>query len=127
MPFSYVVYPQLRLVISTGSGRVTWNEIKSRQDQTKTDPDFNPEFNQIVDLSGVTSFDMTSAQSGALAQRMIFSSSSKRAFVAPAPTAFGMARMWETFTEMSEHPSQIRVFKDLASALKWLDLESLPR
>jgi len=127
MPFSYVVYRENRLVISTGSDLVTWEEIKTRQDQTKTDPDFNPEFNQIVDLRSVTGFDMTSDQARLLARRMIFSLTSKRAFVAASPAVFGVGRMWEIFSEMSDNPSQIRVFYDLPSALKWLDLENLPQ
>ena len=127
MPFSYVVYRENRLVISTGSDLVTWEEIKTRQDQTKTDPDFNPEFNQIVDLRSVTGFDMTSSQTRQLARRMIFSLTSKRAFVARNPAVFGVGRMWEIFSEMSDNPSQIRVFYDLPSALKWLDLENLPQ
>ena len=85
MPFSYVVYAEHRLVISTGSDLVTWKEIRARQDQIKTDPDFNPEFNQIVDLRAVTGFDMTSDQARTLARRMIFSAASKRAFVAADP------------------------------------------
>src|SRR5215472_10850147 len=93
MPFSYAVYQQQRLVISTGSGCVTWNEIKERQEQTKTDPNFNPEFNQLVDLRAVTSFDMTSEQARVLARRMIFSFASKRAFVAANPAIFGVARI----------------------------------
>ncbi len=127
MTFSYVVYSEHRLVISTGSGRVTWEEIKERQDQTKTDPDFNPEFNQVVDLRAVTSFDMTSEQARLLARRMIFSPRSKRAFVAASPAVFGVGRMWEIFTELSANPSQIRVFYDLPLALKWLNLETLPQ
>jgi hypothetical protein len=127
MPFSYIVYREQRLVISTGSDRVTWEEIKDRQEQTKTDSDFNPEFNQIVDLRAVTAFDMTSDQARTLAQRMIFSATSKRAFVAASPAVFGVGRMWEIFTEMSDNPSQISVFYDLPSALKWLNLESLPQ
>jgi hypothetical protein len=127
MPFSYVVYSEHRLVISTGSDRVTWEEIQARQDQTKTDPDFNPEFNQIVDLRAVTAFAMTSDQARVLARRMIFSLTSKRAFVAANPAVFGVGRMWEIFTEMSDNPSEIRVFYDLPSALKWLNLESLPQ
>jgi hypothetical protein len=126
MPFSYVVYREHRLVISTGSGRVTWEEIRERQDQTKTDPDFNPEFNQIVDLRTVTGFEMTSDHARVLARRMIFSFTSKRAFVAANPGVFGVGRMWELFTEMSDNPTQIRVFYDLSSALKWLDLDSFP-
>lgn len=127
MPFSYVVYSELRLVVSTGSDRVTWQEIKDRQEQTKTDPDFNPEFNQIVDLRAATSVDLTSNQTRTLAQRAIFSPTSKRAFVDPSPAVFGAGRMWETFTELSDNPSQIRVFYDLPSALEWLDLDFLPQ
>jgi|SRR5579863_4634694 hypothetical protein len=126
MPFSYVVYREHRLVISTGSDLVTWEEIKARQDQTQTDPDFNSEFDQIVDLRAVTGFDMTSDHARLLARRIIFSATSKRAFVAASPGVFGVGRMWELFTEMSDNQSQIRVFYDLPSALKWLGLESLP-
>ena len=127
MPFSYVVYSEHRVVVSTGSDLVTWEEIKERQDQTKTDPGFNPEFNQIVDLRAVTGFDMTSDHARLLARRTIFSATSKRAFVAASPAVFGVGRMWEIFTELSDNPSPIRVFYDLPSALKWLNLESLPQ
>jgi hypothetical protein len=127
MPFNYVVYREHRLVISTGSNLVTWEEIKDRQDQTQTDPDFNPQFNQIVDLRAVTGFDMSSDQARLLARRIIFSGTSRRAFVAASPAVFGVGRMWEVFGELSDNPSQIRVFYDLPSALKWLNLESLPQ
>jgi hypothetical protein len=126
MPFIYAVYREYRLVISTGSGCMTWNEIKERQDQTKTDPNFDPEFDQLVDLRAVTSFEMTSEQVRMLARKKIFSSSSKRAFVAGSPTAFGMSRMWETLTELSGNESHIRVFYDFSSALSWLGRESFP-
>lgn len=126
MPFRYVVYKEHRLVISTGSGCLTWTEIKEQQDQTKTDPGFDPEFNQLVDLRAVTNFEMTSDQTRMLARRRVFSSTSKRAFLAGDATAFGMSRMWEILTELSENPSKIRVFDDLSSALNWLGLEALP-
>ena len=105
---------------------MTWEEIKERQDQLKTDPDFNPEFNEIVDLRAVTGFDMTSEHARVLARRVLFSFTSKRAFVAANQAVSGVARMWEVFTEISDNPSQIRLFNDLPSALKWLKLDSLP-
>jgi hypothetical protein len=58
---------------------------------------------------------------------MIFAAISNRAFLAASPAVFGVGRMWEMFTEMSENPSQIRMFCDLRSALQWLNLESLPQ
>jgi len=54
MPFTCTVYREHRLIISTGSDCVTWSEIKARQDETKTDPAFNPEYDQLVDLRAVT-------------------------------------------------------------------------
>jgi hypothetical protein len=124
MPFDYVVHKEHRLVISTGAGVVTWEEIKARQDQTRTDPDFNPEYDQIVDLRAVTGFDMSTEQTRTLASRSIFSSKSKRAFIAASPGVFGVGRMWEAFTEFSRNPSQIQVFYDVSSALQWLGFES---
>lgn len=126
MSLSYVVYKDLGLVVSTGSDCLSWSEIKACQDLTKTDFDFNPEFNQIVDLRAVTTFCMTTEQARLLAQRMIFSVKSKRALVAPRPAVFGMARMWEIFTELSDHPSQVKVFSDLSAGLQWLGLAGLP-
>jgi hypothetical protein len=127
MPFSYVVYREHRLVVSTGSDRVTWEEISDRQDQTKTDPAFDPGFKQLVDLRAVTGFDMTSEQARLLARRIVFSATAHRAFVSANPAVFGVGRMWEIFSEMSDNQSQIRVFYDLPSALRWLSLESLPQ
>ena len=70
MPFDYVVYKETRLVISTRI--VTWEGIKSRQDQTKTDPNFDPGFDQIVDLRLVTRFEMSLQQTRSLARRQNF-------------------------------------------------------
>jgi hypothetical protein len=120
MSFSYVVHRDLRLVVSTGSGRLSWNEIKRCQDLSKSDADFNPEFDQIVDLRSVTRFDMSAEHVRVLARNRIFSFSSKRAFVASDSVAFGTARMWEAYTELSDNPSRVQVFYDLSSALKWL-------
>jgi hypothetical protein len=126
MPFDYAVYKELRLVISTGKGLVTWQEINARQDQIKTDPNFDPKFNQIVDFRSVTGLDMSAEQTRLLATRSIFSPKSKRAFVATNSAVFGVARMWETYTEFSDHPNEVRVFYDISAALQWLGLEHMP-
>ena len=123
MPFSYVVYKKHRLVVSTGTGRVTYDEIKARQDQTKGDPDFNSYFNQIVDLRTATTVYLTVDQARELASRNIFSPTSLRAFIATTPAVFGMGRMWESYTEIAQKTSQIRIFSNLLSAIDWLGLK----
>jgi len=126
MPFSYVVHKDLHLVVSTGRDCVSWGEIRACQDQTQIDPDFNAEFDQLVDLRSVTRFVMTPEQASVLARRKVFSLTSKRAFVAPNPSIFGVGRMWETLTALSDYPSQIGIFRDLTSAMQWLGLQALP-
>lgn len=127
MPFSYVVYKAQRLVVSTGSGILTGEEIRECQVRTTTDPDFNPEFNQLVDVRQVTDLKMFIDEFKSLARRKVFTSGSRRAFVAASPHVFGMGRVWQAHSELStDNPSEIQVFYDLPSALEWLGLESLP-
>jgi hypothetical protein len=127
MPVRYVIEKERRLVISTGSDRVTFADLKAHQDQLVSDPDFNPEFNQLLDGIAVTALDVSVDEAKTLANRKVFSSTSLRAFVAPSPAIFGMGRLWTAYHEMSNAPSQVCVFYDLTSALKWLGLENDPR
>ena len=120
------VYGDLHLVVSSGYGSLNWHEVKHCQDQTCADPSFSSEFSQLVDMRAVTEVDMTFDHVRMLAQRRIFSLASKRAFVASSPAVFGMGRMWQALVELSDHPSQVRVFYDLPRALQWLGLRALP-
>ncbi|SRR6266700_3927832 len=122
----YVIDKERRLVISTGSEQLTFSQVKTHQDQLLNDPDFDPEFNQLIDMTAVTSLDISVDEAKMIARRKLFSSTSRRAFVATSPTIFGMGRMMEAYHEMSNVASQVRVFYDLPSALKWLGLESRP-
>ncbi|HZI56304.1 MAG TPA: hypothetical protein VFF39_05990 [Verrucomicrobiae bacterium] len=128
MPFSYVVYKKHRLVVGTGTGRVTYDEIKARQDQTKGDPDFNSDFNQsdfnqIVDLRAATTVDLTVDQPG--------SSPAETSFP-PHPCALSSPQLlpfsgWDacgsSYTEIAQETSQIRIFSNLLSAIDWLGLK----
>jgi hypothetical protein len=126
MPARYVIDKERRLVITTGSGRVTFAEIKAHQDQLLNDPNFNPEFNQLLDMTAVISLDLSVGEAQIAASRRLFSPTSRRAFVATSPTIFGMGRMMEAYHELSTAASLASIFHDLPSALKWLGLESVP-
>ena len=124
MPIHYTVFKKHRIVISTAYGQLTAAEIKACMDRGLNDPDFNPDFNQVVDFRAVTTIDMSGEQTRTLANIPLFSSESKRAVVAPDPAKFAVGRMFATYHEMSRSPSQIKIFYDLASALKWLGIEN---
>jgi hypothetical protein len=127
MPCHYVIYRERRLVVSIGSERVTFAEMKAHQDQLIADPDFDPTFNQLLDATAVTALDLSRDEVKSLATRRIFAAESRRAFLAPNPAIFGIGRMWTAYYELATGHENVTMFYNLAEALKWLGLDSLPR
>ena len=125
MPCHYIIDKERRLVISVGVDLVTFAEMKAHQDQLLRDPDFNPEFNQLIDATEVTAVDLSRDGAQEITHRNIYSPISRRALVATRPAVFGMGRLLMTYFEMADPPSQTNVFYSLAPALKWLGVEEL--
>ncbi len=83
-----------------------------------------PNLHELIDLTGVTELQITSEDVYVIAwteKRLNLNKAKRlRAVVAPTDFFFGMCRMYEMITEASE--TEIQVFRDLASAAKWLNL-----
>ena len=126
MPLRYIIDKERRLVITTGEGCVTPAEVKALRNQALGDPDFDREFNELVDFRAVTRVDINGQEARELAGTEIFSPNSKIAFVAPNPAIYGTGRMFGTYNEMSKVASHVYAFYDLPSALKCLGLDALP-
>ncbi|MFY9673967.1 MAG: hypothetical protein WB817_15235 [Terriglobales bacterium] len=125
MACSYVIDKEHRLVISTGVGFVTFDEMKAHQTRLFNDPDFNPEYNQLMDATAIERVALSRGAAEILTSRNIFSPNSRRALVANKPAIFGMGRLLMTYFDMTQGASQTNVFWELAPALKWLGLEGL--
>jgi hypothetical protein len=125
MPCVYVIDKERRLVISTGVGLVTFDDMKAQQNALFADPDFDPEFNQLIDATAVTKVELSRDAAQVLTSRNIFSIRSRRALVANTPSVFGMGRMLMTYFEMSNQPAETNVFHEMAPALRWLGVEGL--
>lgn len=126
MPCRYLIDKERRLVISRGWDRVTFDEMKAHETQLKSDPDFNPEYNQLLDATKVTVLELSIDEAKTMAGRTIFAPGSRRAWVATDPAIYGMGRLMATYHEMGKMPTQVCVFYDLRCALEWLGLEALP-
>jgi hypothetical protein len=120
VPVQYGIDKKRGLVITTAWDRLTFAEMKSHQDQLLSDPDFDPYFNQLADLSGVTAQDTSTEEIKALARREVFSPASRRAYLAPKPSIFSLTRIFEAHHSMSEVPSQVGVFQDIIPAWEWI-------
>jgi hypothetical protein len=122
MPADYRIDLEKRRVWSHATGDLSYEAITDHMSRLAKDPLFDPLFSQILDFRDVTIVGLTSEEVVRLAEIRVFSPQSKRAFVAPGPLKYGMARMYEALraTKGDDH---IRVFTDYDEALEWLDLE----
>jgi hypothetical protein len=102
MPCRYIVDKERKLVISIGWDRLTFADMRGQQEEFAKDPEFNPAFNQLVDVTAVTVLDVTIEEAKRIARRGMFLPTSRRAVIASS------------------------VFHDRESALKWLGLDNLP-
>ena len=127
MPCRYVIDKEHRLVISTAWDRLTYAEIDALYQRLLSDPDFDPEFDHLSDARSVTTVDVSVAEVKRIASQRVFSSSSRRAWIAKEPQAFGMFRMAAAYKQLSDARStQLCAFYSLPAALEWLGLKSLP-
>ena len=129
MPVRSAIYKEKRLVVTVEEGVVTFSDMAANHDRLLNDPDFDPEFNQLSDATLATDTDLSASNARILYGRRVFSTTARRAVVAPSAFTYGIARMLQTYVELSRNGPLVAVFRDRTSALNWLGVseEDLPR
>jgi hypothetical protein len=119
MALRYSIDKQRRLVLTNAEGYVTFDDVRGHQDRLLADPEFDATFDQLVDTTLTTKFDISADEARTIAERSIVSPGSRRAIVAPKPHIFGMGRMMEAF---HIGLAEVQVFYSMDEALKWLEV-----
>ena len=97
-----------------------FDDVRGHQDRLLADPDFDPSFDQLIDGTAATKFEISADEARTLAKRRILSPKSRRAFVATEPHIFGLGRMMEIYREGLEY-ADFEVFYSMDEALNWLE------
>ena len=118
MPAEYRIERSRRMVLSRAWGCLTDAELTDNRAALFADAAFEPDMAQLYDFSGVTELKVTSETLRLFARTSRFSPRARRAMVVSSDAVFGMARMYAI---MSDKEDQIQVFRDVASAMHWLD------
>ena len=45
----------------------------------------------------------------------------KTAIVSPGDVTFGLSRMFQSFTELTDHPAEVRIFRTVDEAKRWFE------
>jgi hypothetical protein len=128
MPISYRIDPLRGLVFTTASGVLTDDDILDLKRRLIGDPDFRPGLRELSDVRAVSDLQVSSEG----VQRMIAHDEAQAgvldghrlAIVASTDATFGMARMYQMFTE-ANLPG-VRVFRDYDAAARGLHVSSEP-
>ncbi len=120
MPITYKIDPQQNLVVTSIWGPATETEVAEHNRSLRTDPQFDPHFRQLTDMSGVTALLVSTKVIEETAHDQYCAPGVRRAFVASDDAAFGLARMFALHSEAMGQT--IHVFRDRATAEEWLGL-----
>jgi hypothetical protein len=91
-----------RTVVSTFYGEVNGDDLLGHALKIQADPEFNPAYSEIVDLSAVTSFLVSQSALADMAERpSLFRESSLHIVVAPADFEFRAARSYQEMARNS--------------------------
>lgn len=102
MPVVLKIDPQRKVVYSTFYGEVTDAEILGHGKAIASDPDFNPEFSEIVDFTSVTNAAVSESTLAALAaDPSLFKSSVVHIVVAPNDALFQLVSKYKDFAQSS--------------------------
>jgi len=120
MPITYTIDPEKKLVLTRIWGAATENEVAEHNRSLRVDPQFDPHFRQLADLTGLTAILVSTKVVEETAHDQYFAPGTRRAFVATDDAAFGMARMFALHAEGLGQT--IHVFRDRTAAEAWLGL-----
>jgi hypothetical protein len=118
MPAEYRIDLSKRIVYSRAWGVLTDRELADNRAALFADPAFAPDLSQLYDFTGVTELGIAATTLAGLAKSSRFSPNTRRAVVVGSDEAFGMARMYAILSDREE---TIQVFRDRASAVRWLE------
>ena len=109
MPVVLKIDSRRKVVYSAFYGKITDAELLNHRSAIMSDPDFNPDYSEIVDFSAVTEADISNATLAAMASApSLYSSSVVHIVVAPSAALVQMVSKFKDLA-LSSRPNLILV------------------
>ena len=122
MPASVKVDVKSGIVYSSFEGALNDNDILTHRDVLKSHPNFNPQFSEIVDFTGVTHLKVTVGLINSMAKSdSLYSPESRHAVIAPHDMTYGVARLYQMLA-LETRPN-VAVVRSMAEAHRFVGIE----
>lgn len=121
MPAAYSISPEHDIVLCRFFGVVEDRELIAVTKAIPRDPAFRPSLAELIDLRPVERIRVSTATIHAAATVPDFGAGSRRALLVSSKLLYGLARMFQAFSDQAD--DEIRIFQRLDEALTWLGLD----
>jgi len=118
MPMRFTIDPVRKVVFTTVWDEMTEQDVRDHQERLLRDPQFDPEYSQLIDATGLKTVRLTSLSTDRLLRSRPFGRKARCAVIAESDLAYGISRMVELHCEMQGIP--FRGFRKRAEAEAWL-------
>jgi hypothetical protein len=108
------------LVLTKEWDELSDGDLRGLYDKIRDDPKFDPSFRQLCDLRAVTRITTSVETLRSLAQSSLFHPGARRAFVVGREVDFGLARLFQAYSEAEG--GTVEVFRNMSEAEAWLGL-----
>jgi hypothetical protein len=120
VPVTYWIDHEAKIIFTKIEGVVTDEDIITHQKQTRDNPELDPSYGQLIDLSNIQKLEITTQAVHEFTSLKFSTVWSRRAFVAPDDLSYGFARMFQMMRDSIDERTE--VFRDMEEARHWLDL-----
>jgi hypothetical protein len=120
MPADFRIEQEQRLIRTRAWGVLSDAETLTHYSEIAHHPAFDPTFNLLCDLRGVTFIEAAPHTLRDLARLSTFARGTRRAFIVSVDEHFGLARMLQAFCELQG--TEVGVFRSMREAHDWLGL-----
>ncbi len=124
MPITTSIDRRLGIILTVAGSVLTDQEWICHHTDYRTWPEFDADFDQLLDFRPVEDCRLSPAIMCVTAKQPVFGPRSRQAFVATDNLTYGMCRMFEIMS--AGHSLRIEVFRDMHAAREWLGLTPGP-
>ena len=119
MPIYYQIDSDRRRAYIVASTVITGAEVLAAQARLAADPQFEPTFAQLFDLTETREANISAEEIRTMSEGTAFTVGARRALVVKEKHVLGLTRMFQIITD--SRGGDIEIFADRAAAERWLD------